>query len=393
MRVRAPVRRFRNLFRITCAVVAASVAGNLAATAASAASPKKSGSADTALVAAVKATNTAYRGTNRPVDPTPRPAVAGKHIAVISAGQASLSAMMPTNAAVDAAEQLGWRAEVYDGKLTPATYASLVRQAIASNVDGIVLVAIDCQAVKQPLVEAKEKGIAVTAVSAFDCDDPKGGGDAKGLFSAPINVGTSAKGLGSWVASYGADQANYIIAKSKNRARILMVRDPEFTTLEYIDEGFQKTIERSKGTKIVGTVDITAADFLSNQLVAKLQAELLRHPDANWIRSPYTYASVLGVVPALGAGSAGVQVMGGEGYEPELDLMRADRVAAANVVAPEWQGWAAIDTLNSVFRHTKPVDSGLGWTMVDRTHNLPRTGPFEPSVDFKAAYRKAWGLG
>jgi ribose transport system substrate-binding protein len=355
--------------------------------------PASARSADSALRTAVKATNAAYASTNRPVDPTSRPAVPGKHVVIISAGQASLSAMMPTNAAVDAAEELGWRADVYDGQLTPASYGGLVRQAIAAGADGIVLVTIDCQAVKEPLVEAKKAGIAVTAISGFDCDDPKGGGDAQGLFSSPINVGTSERGLGPWVAAYGAAQANYIIAKSKNKARILMVRDPEFTTLEYIDQGFERTISRSKGSEIAETVDITTADFVGNQLVPKIQAALLRNPDVDWVRSPYSYATTLGVVPALGTRAADVQVMGGEGYEPELDLIRADKVVAANVVVPEWQGWAAVDTLNSVFRDDEPVDSGLGFTMVDRAHNLPNAGPFVPTVDFKAAYRKAWGLG
>jgi ribose transport system substrate-binding protein len=355
--------------------------------------PASARSGDAALRSAVKATNAAYAGTSRPVDPTARPAVPDKHVVVISAGQASLSAKMPADAAVEAAEELGWRADVYDGQLTPASYGPLVRQAIAAGADGIVLVTIDCQAVKEPLVEARKAGIEVTAISGFDCDDPKGGGDRAGLFSAPIDVGTSERGLGPWVAAYGAAQANYVIAKSKNKARILMVRDPEFTTLEYVDQGFERTIARSKGSEIVETVDVTTADFLSNQLVPKIQAALLRHPEADWVRSPYTYATTLGVVPALGTRADDLAVMGGEGYEPELDLIRAGKVAAANVVVPEWQGWAAIDTLNSAFRDEDPVDSGLGFTMVDRDHNLTPSGPFEPAIDFKAAYRKAWGLG
>lgn len=43
------------------------------------------------LAAARAATAAAYRGTSRPVDPTPRPAVKGKKVVVISTGQASVS--------------------------------------------------------------------------------------------------------------------------------------------------------------------------------------------------------------------------------------------------------------------------------------------------------------
>ena len=48
--------------------------------------------------------------------------------------------------------------------------------------------------------------------------------------------------------------------------------------------------------------------------------------------------------------------------------------------------------MNSVFLGQKPVDSGIGWTMVDAEHGLPASGEFVPPVDFKAEYQKAWGV-
>jgi ribose transport system substrate-binding protein len=346
-----------------------------------------------ALRRAIAATNLAYKGTNRPVDPTPRPAVKGKHLVVISAGQASISAQVPVSGAVDAARTIGWNVDVYDGKLVPATYAGLVRQAVAAGADALLLVGIDCQVVKQPLEEARAAGIVVGAVGAFDCDDPAAGGDKESLFDAKLDLGPSGRNVGAWVAAYGATQANYMIAKTGDAAKVLLVTDPEFTTLHYIDEGFRRTISRSKGSTIVSTLQITSADFVNGQLVPKIQAELVKHPDVNWIRSPFTYATTLGVVPALGAGSADVDVMGGEGYEPEIDLIRAGRVTASNVVSADWESWAAIDAINSTFRHEAPVDSGLGWIMTDRRHNLPPSGTPEPSIDYRAAYEKAWGVG
>ena len=63
--------------------------------------------------------------------------------------------------------------------------------------------------------------------------------------------------------------------------------------------------------------------------------------------------------------------MGGEGFADELDLIRSGKITAANVISSEWVGWAAVDTMNSVFLNQPPADSGIGWTMVDATHNLP----------------------
>jgi ribose transport system substrate-binding protein len=345
------------------------------------------------LLAATRATRQAFKGTNRPVAPSPRPAVKGKHVVVISSGQASISSQVPSDAAVAAARAIGWRVDLYDAKLNPSTYAPLVRQAIAAGADGIVLDAIDCQTVQQPLEEAKAKGIQVVPIYAFDCNDPHAGGAAQGLFTGAINFGPKAGDIDRFTEAYGADQANYIIDDSGNKAKILVVQDPEFTVLYYTYQGFKTTIGRSGGSQIVDTLEVTTADLTSGRLVAKIQAELLRHPEATWIKSPYTYVTTLGIVPASGPKAGQVKVMGGEGYEPELDLLRQGKITAVNSISSDWVGWAAIDTMNSLFRREKPPDSGIGWTIADKNHNLPPSGGFVPPVDYKAAFKKAWGMG
>jgi ribose transport system substrate-binding protein len=339
------------------------------------------------------ATDLAFKGTNRPVDPTPRAAVKGKHIVVISAGQAASSSSVPSNGAVAAAEAIGWQVDLYDAKLDPSNYAPLVRQAIAANADGIVLDAIDCSAVKQPLQEAKAKNIAIVAIYAFDCNDSHAGGDPTGLYSANINYGAKATDPDAFAGVYGADQANYIIADSDNKAKVIAIQDPEFTVLYWTLDGFSKTIQDSGGSQIVDTLDVTVADLGNGQIVPKIQAELLKHPEANWIKSPYTYVTTIGVAQALGANANKLKVMGGEGFADELDLIRSGKITAANIISSEWVGWASIDTMNSFFLGQPPADSGIGWTMVDATHNLPASGEFVPPVDFHAEYKAAWGVG
>ncbi len=97
-------------------------------------------------------------------------------------------------------------------------------------------------------------------------------------------------------------------------------------------------------------------------------------------------------MPALGANSDHLAVMGGEGYAPELDLVREGKITAVNIYLSEWIAWAGIDTMNSVFRHESPADSGVGWVLADANHNLPQSGGFHPPVDYRAQYKKAWGM-
>ena len=153
-------------------------------------------------------------------------------------------------------------------------------------------------------------------------------------------------------------------------------------------EGFRKTIEAAGGAEIVSTLEVTVSDLTTGKLVpAKIQAELLKHPEATWIKSPYTYVTTLGVAAALGANANKVKVMGGEGFADELDLIRSGKITAANIISSEWTGWGAIDTMNSFFLGQEPADSGIGWTIADATHNLPASGEFVKPVDFQAEYK------
>jgi ribose transport system substrate-binding protein len=72
--------------------------------------------------------------------------------------------------------------------------------------------------------------------------------------------------------------------------------------------------------------------------------------------------------------------------------MRQGKVTAANIISSEWTGWASADTLNSLFRKEQTVDSGIGWTIADSSHNLPPAGDFVPPIDFKSQFKKAWGV-
>jgi len=333
-----------------------------------------------------------YAGTSTQVSTTARPAATNKFVVIISAGQSSISSSVPVDAAAAAAQAIGWRSTILDGKLQPSTYGGLVSQAIALGANGILLDGIDCNQVRGPLEQAKARHIVVIPLYAYDCNDPteNAGGP---LFSAVVNFDNlPSKQLGYFAESYGRGQADYIIAQSHNKANVLVLNDPEFTVLKYTAAGFNDQIAHSGGSKVVATLNFLAAD-LGAKLQQEIQAELLQHPNINWIKSPYTYATILGVVPALGAYPKGkYNVMGGEGFQPELADVSGGSVTAAMAISSQWVGWATIDTMNSVFTHKKVSLSGIGWQLVDATHNLPPDGNLVPKENYQAAYEKAWGV-
>jgi ribose transport system substrate-binding protein len=333
-----------------------------------------------------------YAGTNTNVNPTPRPAAKGKYVVIISAGQASISSYIPVDAAAAAAKAIGWKVTILDGKLDPSTYGGLVSQAIAMGAQGIVLDGIDCDEVRGPLLQAKARHIGIAPLYAYDCNDPTEHAGSP-LFNAVVNFNNLPdKDLGFFAESYGRGQADYIIAKSHNKARILVLNDPEYTVLKYTAAGFDDQIAHSGGSKVVLTQNFLAAD-LGTKLEQEIQADLLKYPQINWIKSPYTYATLYGVVPAISSYPKGkYDVMGGEGFQPELADIQAGTVTAAMAISSQWVGWAAIDALNSYFTHKPVYPSGIGWELVDATHNLPANGNLVPKENFEAAYLKAWGI-
>jgi ribose transport system substrate-binding protein len=382
----------RRLAVLILATVAVLVAG--CSSGGSSGSSGSGGAADPYLASAKAKVTQAYKGTNTRPDTTLRKPAPGKSVVVISAGQSALSSSVPSDAAVEAAKLMGWKVTLYDEKLDPSTGPALVRQALAAGADGIVLDANDCPLVKQALQEAKAKNVKVVPMYAFDCDDPIFGGGGEPLFSGIINYGKKAADIDAFTKSYGADQADAVIAATGGKAQVILFNDTEFTVLKYTAQGFKDELAKCAGCKILTEVDFKAAE-LGPALQQKAASALLQHPQANAVKIPYTAAAILGIAPAVAQSSHKDQlyVMGGEGFEPELDLIRGNKgVSAVNVVASDWTGWAAVDTLNSLFLGHQPSDSGLGWTLADASHNIPAKGPFVAPVDFKGAYRQAWGL-
>lgn len=53
--------------------------------------------------------------------------------------------------------------------------------------------------------------------------------------------------------------------------------------------------------------------------------------------------------------------------------------------------YAAVDALNRLFAGAPQVDSGMGWQIVTKDHNLPTAGTeYDTTIDYRAAFGKLW---
>ena len=369
-------------------------AGDAAAQPATMASASAGPPADPEMLAyAQKQVDAAYKGTDRTAPTSAAKPQKGKKVWIISPGQVGESASIPTNAAKEAGEAIGWKMTLFDAKLDPSAFGTGIRQAIAAKADGIILDAIDCAWVKQPLVEAHAAKVKVVAYYALDCDDPSIKGEP--LYDASVDFGSSFGNYADLTRAWGAVKADWVIVKTEGKAKVINFKQDEFLVVKYIREGFEQELAKCKTCEIVKTVDFTLADF-GPKLQQKAQGALLQHPEANAIHVPYDTPMHLGIGAAIleSGRNDTLNVIAGEGFPSNIQLIRDNKGQdAANAFPAAWTGWASIDTMNSVFHGQKPQDSGIGYKLIDKDHNMPAPGKgYEPAQDFRAAYRKAWGL-
>jgi ribose transport system substrate-binding protein len=315
---------------------------------------------------------------------TSPPPQRGKRVWIISCDQSIASCSTPIAAALEAAKAMGWKTTLYDAKLNPARIAEGYRQAIAAKADGIVSYSIDCPLAPGALAQAEKAGIKVVTGESLDCKKP--------LFDYVVNYTEGS--FPKWFAATGSMAATNLIAGRNGAPKVIVVDQTDVPLLVPSLEGFKKRMAQcGESCEIVDTVQFTTPD-LGASLQQKIQQAILQHPEANAMFLEYDNYS-LGAGPALRASGrmSKFLVSIAEGQASTLDDMRSGQLNGVGTGLPQgWESYQAVDALNRIFAGQKPAPSGIGLQAFDKTHNMPAKGRWEPPIDYKSAYQKAWGV-
>lgn len=324
------------------------------------------------------------------------PQTAGTKVWVISCAQAAEGCAAAVSGVKEAGDELNWDVTIFDGKFDPNVWNRGIRQAVSAGAKAIVLANIDCSPVRQSLVEARKAGVKIYGFYNFDCDDPSVGGaplfDRRTDYGAPY--GTD---YGKFLEAYGRTNADWVISHTKGNAKVLDFEIGGYLFQSYISKGFKDQLKTEcPDCSIEASVPFLGTD-LGPALTAKVQAALLKEPKANVV-AVHIDSGMQSAAPAiLQARRSGRSLLsqGGEGLKANFDLIRDDKGQdMLNAGSPTWLGWAAVDGVNRLLAGQSPVSSGQGFQIVDRKNNLPAQGePYSTGVDFKSAYRAAWGIG
>ena len=314
--------------------------------------------------------------------PKPEP---GKKVALISCGQTVTACAGATAGAKEAAEAIGWRPTVFDAQYDFGRAATGVRQAIAAKADAVFVYYIDCQYLRSPLEQAKAAGIPVVGVESLDCSETEDGGPQ--LFSATLQYAEGS--YLDWVDAWAKAQAQYAIAKLDGKANMILIADDSLEGSKRVVSSVKQTFADCSECELE-VVTFPIARFGKLQSIS--QSALLENPKANAMMGAYESIMLSGGTAAVRSSGRELEVSIGEGTSAGMDALRSGQATYGAGLPVEWEGWAGIDALVRLLADEKPQSSGIGVQLFDEERNVPPKGGYVPPIDFRAAYRTAWGL-
>lgn len=313
--------------------------------------------------------------------PKPEP---GKKIAYLSTDEQNDAAREWGQAVKEAGELVGWEVTIIDGRGSPKTWIEGFNQAIALQVDGVVTTA-DIASLQEPVQTAREQGIIVLGIHGLAFPGPD---EKMGVF---YNIQQDPRDI-------GRAQADWIIADSDGKGRVVVTTHCEYAIACAKGEATRDRILECEECEMLefSNTPIAEAAQRQPQLVT---AWVQQYGTPLYITSVADYTADF-QVPALRAGGvdpAEVTIVSADGNRSAYERIRAggeyQRVTASEPY--ELQGFQAIDEFNRAF-HGEPPSGWVQKPYLVTVDNIDAEGGdqngFRPSMDYKGAYKKIWGI-
>ncbi|WP_159501509.1 substrate-binding domain-containing protein [Microbacterium sp. 18062] len=306
---------------------------------------------------------------------------------VMSCGESNATCAAPAAAMADAAEAAGWNATIVDGKLSPEGFATAIRQAVAGGADVLVPVGISCSAAAAAFTEAKEAGVTIVGGGGLDDCDPKVW-DSERLWLEDPPVPSPFHAMGKL-------QADYTFGKNDGDVKAVVVNLTSNPWGQLVTDAYGEELAALGSGEVVQTVDVSDPESADGSYVQKVISALLANPDANALVMPTDAYLVNGLAAAIDQAGLAEQlvVVGGFGSEAALDMIRQGQPGITATVgqAQIWEAWGSVDTAIRVLGGQEPAYIGQSVQVVDADHNLPASGPYDGSIDWKSTFLEAWG--
>jgi ribose transport system substrate-binding protein len=305
----------------------------------------------------------------------------GKNIQIIVC-LVGTSCQFMGDAAAEAARELGWTAEIIDGKGTPQGANDAFNAALTKKPDAILTIAIPETQVADKVARAKEAGIKMVGISSISENVPDG-------YDAYVSLKETLT---------AKMQAWWAIADSGGKANVVIVWDKGYPHLNQALEGVEQVFAQCDGCKVLQVYKRTLASSADPVAMGQLTNSILQKhgSQVDYILTPYGF----GVAPMsqrVEASGREVKLLSKNADPLNLGLVSKGTQAADFGSSLEWSGWAGIDQTIRVLASEEPIadaEQGMPVRAYDKD-NAPADGNVDwtKPVDFKVEYRKVWGVG
>lgn len=307
-----------------------------------------------------------------------------KHIMVLVCGNTGYGCVREGNAVKEAAEELGWTADLVDGRLDPTVWNRAVKQAVDSGIDGIVSVASD----PNLMGEAMQRVAAEKVPFVMLGQTPKDG---------------DAPGVQTWIrpdtAEGGKAVAQWIKADSDGKGNVLILDLPDFTDIMKRHDTITSTLKSECPGCTVHRAEV-ASQTIGTSLAPLVTSQLQQRPDTTYVWGP---DDSVGDFVAQGIQQAGktaaVKLLSTSGTTPSSVARLKNGTQAADLLFPDdYMGWLAVDSLARGIAG-EPVEKlwdapqrlFTGKNIGEAPADLAKVG-WSTEFEYKPEFRKLWGL-
>jgi ribose transport system substrate-binding protein len=320
--------------------------------------------------------------------PTTGPkAASGKFVICLSQNQQSGGPAGACAGVKEAAQAIGWKFQLIDGKGAPGDNVAAMNQALALKPDGIVNAGVEDNFIATQLRQAKAMGIPVVGWHATPF--PGAVADPPDFFNVQSDQVVGGQVL-----------ADYVIASANGKAQVAIVDWSIFPLAVLKVNAMREEIQKCRDCKILSQDDIPLIDGAQKMptyvtgLIQKYGTNLTHIMYINDIYADFSIPAY----KAAGIGPAGppVMVSFGDGSPPAYQRIRDGQYQTATVPEPlSLAGWQTIDEMNRAFAGQPPSGYIQPVHLVvkkDVDADGGKNNIFDPTNNYRAAYKTIWGV-
>ncbi len=284
----------------------------------------------------------------------------------------------------ESAGKVGMTVEGCDGKFNPAGVAACINQALAQNVDGVVLDNVPLDMAGQGVAQLQEAGIPILV------GQQQGqAGDAKLAY------------LATGGDELIADMADWVSVDAGGAAKVLVVQQSDSPQqIAYVTDGLMPRFAKSCPGCVAEVISVSSAQL--SKLGTQVSTALLKRPDIKYVISEFD-ANVSYILQGLKNSPSGdkVKVVSAIGDIASLQRVKEGQQAYDAIGNYRWAGWALTDQALRMLTGATPLQRTTGPTRAFDSSNIGSVTVAQASFDdeslwggdtYSKVYLGLWGL-